>query len=221
MQEPGQLREMMGTQLARIFPEGVVIKQEEVAPYRVQVRIPLYHTGVSDEDLPYYRVGFPTTASGHNGRGGHFSTLTPGTHVVCLIYDSRGYNGIVFLVLGNNSNDIKDGSVYGYRDDFGNHFRVDAEGNMVMTSKDGASVSMLADGKIKMVANDLELNIGGITINAETISMLATGITQTAQDWQVDASNPIITEGGDSGEAPQLTVVELPETPDVANKTDM
>lgn len=221
MQEPDQLREMGAFNIATFFPEGTVIKQEDVAPYRVQVRIPQYHTGIPDEDLPYYRVGYSPSVSGHNGRGGQFSTLTPGTQVICLVYDARGYNGLVFLVLPNKANDIKDGDLYGYRDDKGNSFRVGQDGTMTLTGMSGAKVWLDPQGALHAELSELHVHAGDMTLSGEMLTVLFTQIAQTAQDWNVDASNPTFTEGGGSGTAPTLTPVELPAAPDVANKTDM
>lgn len=221
MQEPGQLQELMATQLAKLFPEGIVIKQEDVAPYRVQVRIPQYHTGIEDEDLPYYRVGFSTTVSGHNGRGGHFSTLTPGTQVICLVYDPRGYNGIVWLVLPNKSNDIKDGDLHGWRDDTGNSFRVAQDGTMTLQGLSGAKVWMTPTGEVHADLEALHLHVGDLTMSGEMLTFLFTQLITNASTWTVNASTPTINESGSTGTGPTLTPVTLPSTPDVSNKTDM
>lgn len=220
MQEPGQLKEDGLPQIAKLFPQGFVIKQEEEAPYRVQVRIPQYHTGIEDDDLPYYRVGVSTDGNGHNGRSGKFYELTPGTEVICLVYDARGYNGVIVWILPSKKYDIKNGDVHGWRDDAGNEFRVAKDGKMTMTDSGGAKVSM-GGGVIDIEASEFHLRVGDLTLSGEMFTALFEQMTQTAQTWNVDASNPTITEGGGSGSAPELTPPDLPPAPDVANKTDM
>lgn len=225
MQEPESLRESnSGLNLAKFFPIGYVIEQEEEEPRRVKVRIPLYHTGIEDADLPYYRVLIPNEGNGHNGRTGRSCSLPHGSEVLMLIYDARGYNGVVMGSLPNSKQGVADGAKYSYRDDFGNSFRVDEAGKMTMTDSAGAKVS-LGGGVIDIEANQFNLKVGSMQIGGEQLAMLFTQIAQTATNWSVSATTPVIVDGegggGGTGTAPSLTPPQLPDAPDVANKTDI
>lgn len=221
MQEPGLLRESQQPQLASMFPVGYVISQETKAPRRVQVRIPQFHTGIPDEDLPYYRVLHPVDAMGHNGRTKQWATLPPGTEVQVALYDPRGYNGVVMGVLPNATNGYDGDDLYGHSDDFGNSFSVAKDGTMTMTDSTGATVK-LGGGKLTIRVNEFDLQAGTLTINGQTVNITVTTWNHTGTDYHVTASNPQITDtSSGSGSAPTLTPPTLPQAPNVANKTDI
>ncbi len=226
MQEPSSLREQSGFSLAQAFPVGIVISQEEAPPRRVQVRIPVLHTDVEDEDLPYFRVGLPLTISGQDGRSAQYTTIAAGTEVQCILYDPRGYSGAVLCQFANTKNDIgKPEDLYGWRDDAGNSLNVTKEGDTAFTGAGGANLTLTKDNVLTITAKDLVLNIGDITITAENFAETITTITSTSQTWTVNSDNPEINDseggGGGEGQAPDITAPELPDRPDVANKKDM
>jgi hypothetical protein len=225
MQEPGDLRKIGTFNLADHMPVGYVISQEAEAPHRVKVRIPAKHRELSDEDLPWFRVGFGIGLNGHNGRSGKFTTLAHGTEVIVLLYDQLGYNGIVIFQLANQSNDIQgEDDVYGYRDELGNSFRVNTDGVMTMQDKTGSTVSM-GNGVVSVEADQLYLRINDITIESDTLGILSRLLNMTATDLAISATNPTIVDGagggGGAGTGPTLTPPELPEAPDFNHKTDL
>ena len=225
MQEPASMRKMGEFQLSQFFPLGIVISQEAKAPRRVQVRIPELHTDIPDADLPYYRVLMSNDISGHNGAAGRYSTLTPGTQVQVMLYDAQGYNGVVQGWLANTSNDIQGENLYGYRDEKGNSFAVDAEGTMTLTSAGGGVIKLTTDGSLDLVLKALNIHVGDFTISGDMLTMLLDTLNQTADTITISGSTVAITDGegggGGSASAPTLTPVEMPEAPDVADKVDM
>lgn len=226
MQEPSSMRDQNRELLSQVFPIGVVIKQEEEAPRRVQVRIPVLHTDIEDEDLPFFRVMLPLTATGQDGRSGSYVTIAQGTEVQCILYDPRGYSGAIFGMFANTKTDIaKADDVHGWRDDAGNSFNVDKEGDMTLTGAGGSSVVMTKDNAITVTCQELTLNIGNISITAEELTELITNISSTSQSWEISSAAPNIKDGagggGGSGTAPDITAPELPDRLDVSNKKDM
>jgi hypothetical protein len=225
MQEPGDLRHIGSFNLADHMPVGRVISQEATAPHRVKVRIPAKHRDLTDEDLPWFRVGYGVGANGHNGRSGKFTTLAHGTEVVVLLYDKLGYHGIVMLELANAANDIQgEDDIYGYRDELGNSFKVNSDGVMTMQDKTGSTVSM-GNGVVSIEADQFVLRANDITIESDTLTTLVKTIMTTATDWTVSATNPAIIDsaggGGGEGTGPTLEPPELPDAPDFNDKTDL
>lgn len=225
MQEPGDLKDQSRPQMSRMFPIGIVVSQETMAPRRVQVRLPEIHTDIADEDLPYYRVLQPPSIGGHNGASGQYSTIAVGTQVQVTLYDEQGYHGIVQGCLPNTSNDIQGDNIHGWRDEKGNSVDTDADGNMTITSYAGATI-ILAGDTLTVDITNLTLKIGDMIITADSLMESINTYGMHANVWDINAVSPAIVDsvGGAAAPnvaAPTLTPPTLPATPDVANMTDI
>jgi len=181
-------KDLTASLLGKLFSAQVIAvlaPSSTNATFKLQVRIPALHAGIPDEDLPYAIISRGIFV-GANANIGWSSCPRVGSWVTVMfdggtdlsLYAIGEPFGKAQLVTGFGVDD------YGFKDQHGNTFKVDADGNLSYTTTHNITVAVN----------------GGVTqinANGAQVQIDANGVVSVNAPSQINMTAPTVTVNGD------------------------